>query len=105
MFSYWRSYKKSDTRFTYLGIEEVRVAFELIGKSLVRSVEEFSFVLDSLLECFVYLILDVIVVILGLFILVVLKQSLDFFLKLVLFMVKVRDHSIVLFLFFVVYSL
>ena len=105
MFSYWRSYKKSDTRFTYLGIEKVRVAFELIGKSLVRSVEEFSFVLDSLLECFVYLILDVIVVILGLFILVVLKQSLDFFLKLVLFMVKVRDHSIVLFLFFVVYSL
>ena len=46
-----------------LSIEEFGVALELIGQAFVRSIEELGFISDSLEECVVNFVLDIVRVI------------------------------------------
>jgi len=70
-----------------LGIEELRVALELLAQTLIRGVQEPRFVPDALEEGVVDLVLNVVSMILGLLGLVVLKQLLHLLLKLALLLV------------------
>jgi hypothetical protein len=56
-----------------LGIEELRIAFELIAQSLVWSIEEFSLITDSLKESVIDFILNIVRVVARFLLLVVIK--------------------------------
>lgn len=80
------------------------VRLEVIAESLVGSVDELSFVTDSLKEGIVDFILNVVVVELGLFLLVIVEKVLHLLLKFVLLLVKVADDGIILFLLIIINS-
>ena len=81
-----------------LGIEEFRIRLELICETLLRLVQEFGFVCDSLQECIVNLGLNVVVVILSLIVTIIIKHLLHIIIHLALLLVQIH-HNIVILLF------
>jgi len=105
MFSYCLNYKSCYyIENTYLSIEEVTIAFEFIAESLVWGVQEFSLIADSLLESFIDLILDIMIVILGLFLLVFFEERLHFLFKSHFLLIKIHNDIVVVLLLIIVDS-
>ena len=90
--------------FSYLGIEEIRVALEFIAESLIWGVKELGLITDSLKERIINFILNVIVMEASFLLFVIFKECLDFILQFVFLLVEVLNDSIVLLLFLVVDS-
>lgn len=82
-----------------LGVEEVRVALELVRQFLLRLADELALVVDSLEEGFVDLRLDVVVVVLALVLPIVVKYGLHILVELLLFLVQIHDDVLVVLLF------
>lgn len=85
-----------------LRIEELGVGLELVGEALVRRVQEFRLIRDSLQEGVINLVLDVIRVVTRLLRLVVIEELLDLLLKLVLLLIEVLNDGVILLLLLVV---
>ena len=85
-----------------LRIEELGVGLELVGEALVRRVQEFRLIRDSLQEGVIYFVLDVIRVVTRLLRLVVIEELLDLLLKLVLLLIEVLNDGVILLLLLVV---
>jgi len=82
-----------------LCVEELGIGLELVGESLVRLVEELSFVADSLQEGVINLSLNIVLMVFFLVFDVVVEDLFHVTIHLALFLIKLVDNVIVSFLF------
>ena len=88
-----------------LRVEELRVALELVGETLLRLVDELGFVTDSLQESIIDLSLDIVMMVFSLVISVVVIGLLNLGVQLSFFVIQLHDMVVIHFLLFCVMGL